>query len=83
MKRFEARLNRILPLEPRAFSKNLSDEDVRVEAEKMCKPFCCIVQGCLVPRTRSPEQEQICYFASADLQMCVNRISEEIIKIIR
>ena len=39
MKRFEARLNRILPLEPRGFNKNLSDEGVRVEAEKMCKPF--------------------------------------------
>ena len=77
-KKFEAKIQRILPIPPQTVKSSWSPEDVRIEAEKWCKPFCCRMAGCMSLRKRSEQEQYECSFAQQELQECVHRMEEEI-----
>lgn len=48
-------LDRILPIPDIVVKKHWNETTIISESEKYCKPFCCVVQGCLTPRTRNEQ----------------------------
>ena len=80
---FEKTIGRILPIPSEIYSGKMNSEDIRVEAEKWCKPFACTVQGCSEPRTRNEEEKKKCLEAPGYYMKCVVRISEHIGEIVK
>lgn len=83
MDHYEKTISRILPIPSEIISGKMTKEDVRVEAEKWCKPFACAVQGCSEPRVRTEEEKMKCLEAPGYYMKCVKRISEHIEEIVK
>ncbi|CAG9331282.1 unnamed protein product [Blepharisma stoltei] len=77
---YEKQLNRILPIPEATVRVTWNDEKIRVEAEKWCKPFCCAVQRCLGRKgaIKTEEEKKRCDMAPAQLERCVNDISDHL-----
>jgi len=76
--KFQAKIQRILPIPAQTVRKAWNSEEVRVQAEKWCKPFCCRMAGCMELRKRTEQEQYECSFAQQDLQRCVDFMAEEI-----
>ena len=76
--KFLAKVQRILPIPAQTVRKAWTSEQVRVEAEKWCKPFCCRMAACMEVRKRTEQEQYECSFAQQNLQNCVDIIGAEI-----
>ena len=72
---YDRLIQRILPIPDAAVRVAWTQEEVTDEAERRCKPFCCVVQGCLEPKIRNEAQKARCAQAPMNLSRCIAEVS--------
>ena len=72
---YERLIQRILPIPDAVVRAAWTKDDIIDEAERRCKPFCCIVQGCLKPKIRNEAEKARCAQAPDNLSRCIAQVA--------